>query len=270
VSPSWRDRWRIGLSPGRVAVLRFRRGLRPALAADRVRDCDDIAGPAWRGALAALEALLAEMDAGGGQADVALSNQFVRYVEVPWTDGVIADKDRRALAADCFRAVHGEAVAGWQVTCAAARFGSASLAAAVDQALVEELRALLAGRRLRLGSLRPHLATAFDAACGQLRDDDGGLGVVEPGCVTALFRRGGQWTAVTNRRYRGDEAAAMASLGQCLDGDRLQGGEGALALLAPGAAIDADVIGGRPLRRLAGLTGPWPDDPWRALAWSAA
>ena len=269
MSPSWRERFCIGLAPERVAVLRFARGLRPRLAADRVRECGEAAGPAWTAALAALDALLDDLSASGGLASVALSNQFVRYAEVPWTQGVLSDRDRDALAADCFRAVYGEAVDGWQFVLAAPQFGRASLAAAVDKELVESLRAMLAGRRMRLASLRPHLAIAFDRSRRHLLPADDGFAVIEPGGVTALFRRGDDWTAVANRRLRGSGEAA-ASLGQCLDFDRLQGGSGAVAVLAPAGALDVKVINGRPLRPLGGLAGPWPEDPWRALAWSAA
>lgn len=269
MSPSWLERWRIGLAPERVALLRFKRGLQPALIADHVRDCPQKSGPSWSGALEALDALLGEISANGGSANVALSNQFVRYAEVPWTPGVLTDKDRVALAADCFRSIHGDTVDAWQVVPAATRFGRSSLAAAVDKQLIDELRTLLAARRMRLASLRPHLAAIFDAARTQLRADDGGFAIVEPGCVTALFRRGAAWGAVANRRLR-EPDEAVASLGQCLDIDRLQGGDGAVAVMAAGSMASVDVMAGRSLRPLAGLAGPWPEDPWRALAWSAA
>jgi hypothetical protein len=270
VSPSWRNRLAIGLAPERVAVVQLKRGLRPTLGADRVRACAEASGAPWAGALETLDALLGELPAKGGTASVVLSNQFVRYVEVPWTTGVYSDKDRLALASDCFRAVHGEAADHWQVVLDAPHFGRANLAAAVDRALVDGLRATLANRHLRLGSLRPHLAAAFDLWRSQLQADEGGFVVVEPGCVTALFRRGEAWSAVTNRRYRPTADEAMSSVRQCIDADRLQGGEGAVALLAPGGAVDAKALGDRPVRRLTGLAGPWPEDPWRTLAWSAA
>ncbi len=270
MSPSWRDRLLVGLAPDRVAVVQLKRGLRPSLGADGVRDCAEVSGAPWAGALAALDGLLGELPATGGTASVVLSNLFVRYVDVPWTPGIFTDKDRLALATDCFRAVHGEAADSWRVILDAPRFGRGNLAAAVDGALIDGLRATLGNRRLRLVSLRPHLAAAFDLWRAQLQADDGGFVVVEPGCVTAMFRRGDAWAGVANRRYRKDVAdEAMTGVRQCIDADRLQGGEGAIALLAPGSAADAPNVGERPLRRLTGLAGPWPEDPWRALAWSA-
>jgi hypothetical protein len=268
VSPSWRDRRLVGLAPDHVAVIAVKRGLRPPPGADGVRACAATSGSAWAGALAALDGLLDEMALTGGSASVVLSNQFVRYVEVPWTAGVHQEGDRLALAADCLRAVHGEAASDWHVTIGAAHFGLGNLAVAVDGALVDGLRATLARRRMRLVSLRPHLAAAFDRWRSRLQADDGGFAVVEPGCVTALFRRGQAWSAVANRRYRREMAdEAAKTLRQCVDADRLHGGEGGVALLAPGVAALA--AGERPLRRLNGLAGPWPEDPWRSLAWSA-
>jgi len=271
VSPSWRDRLLIGLAPDRVAALHLRRGLRPALAADMVRDCA-VAGAAqpWAGALEALESLLAELPV-AGEARVVLSNHFVRYGKVPWTEGVFAAADRKAMAAGCFRAVYGEMADGWQVAVEPPRFGCDGLAAAADRALVDALRACLAGRRLKLTVLRPHLTAAFDRCRPRLESGDGGFVLVEPGCVTALFCRQGIWAEVANRRYgRQTEGEAARIVRQCADADQVQGGEGPLALLSPGSAPAMDSVGGRSLRRLEGVGGPWPEDPWRSLAWSAA
>lgn len=270
MSPSWRERRLIGLAPDHVAVIEVKRGLRPVLGADRLRACAQAPGSLWVGALAALDGLLDDMALKNGNASVVLSNQFVRYVEVPWTAGVYQEKDRLALAADCLRAVHGEAASQWQVTLDGPRFGSGNLAAAVDAGLVDGLRAVLDKRKTRLDFLRPHLTAAFDRWRPQLHADEGGFAVIEPGSVTALFRRGAAWSAVANRRCRREvPGEAGKSLRQCVDADRLHGGEGGVALLAPGVA-DLLTAGERPMRRLTGLGGPWPEDPWRSLAWSAA
>jgi len=269
VSPSWRDRLLITLAPERVAVLRLKRGLRARIAGDAVRGCaaaDGRGAPPWAAALEALEQLLAEQGAGTWVASVIVSNQFVRYVRVPWTEGVSAEADRLALAAGCFRAVHGDAVDAWRVVLDAPRFGADNLAAALDAALIDELRALLARHKRRLGSLRPHLTAAFDRWRDRLAPEVGAFALVEPGCVTTLFRRDGRWAEVANRRHAGADEP-LRIIGQCVEAESLLGGAGEVAVLAPGAALGGT---GGSLRWLTGLEGPWPQDPWRSMAWNAA
>lgn len=271
MSPLFRDRLLIGLAPNRVAVVQLKGGMRPTLGVHGVRRCLEAAGAPWVGALDRLDYMLARLPAKGGTARVVLSNLFVRYVNVPWTPGIYTEKDRQALAADGFRAIHGEAADSWRVILDAPRYGQPNLAAAIDPALQDRLIEVLEHRRWRLVSLRPHLSAAFDLWRPRLEANDGCFAVVEPGCVTVLFRRGDAWTAVDNRRfYRKSVSQAELTLKQSIDADRLQGGEGAVALLAPGAMPEARGTVDRPLRRLTGLAGPWPEDPWRTLAWSAA
>jgi hypothetical protein len=274
VSPSWRDCLLIGLAPECVAAVQLKRGLRPALGADSVRDCTpvpsgDAATPPWAAALATLDALLETLPRTSGNARVVLSSQFVRYVPVPWTDGVFAADDRRALAAGCFRTVHGDAVDAWQIVSGTPAYGRDNLAAAVDVALLAGLREIMARRRLRLTAVRPHLTAAFDRWRPRLAQADAGFVVVEPGCVTTLFRSRGRWTEVANRRCRAAAEAAQL-VRQCVDADRVRGGTGGIVLLAPGTALEAELADGSSLRRLSGLAGPWPNDPWRSMAWSAA
>jgi hypothetical protein len=237
-----------------------------------VRGCPEVEGVPWLAALDRLDYMLDRLPENkGGTASAVLSNQFVRYVNVPWTPGIHADKDRQTLAADCFRAIHGDAVDSWRIILDPPKYGYGSLAAAVDQALLDRLRELLANRHWRLVSLRPHLSAAFDRWRPQLEPGDGCFVLVEPGCVTALCRRGDDWSIVDSRRFhRSSTSKAVLTLKQCVDADHLQGGEGAVALVAPGTVPDAEGSAERPLRRLSGLAGPWPEDPWRSLAWSAA
>lgn len=268
---SRRERLLIGLAPDRVALIKLKPGKRLAPSMHGVRGCVETPGASWSGALSRLDWMLDQLPPSGGTASVVLSNQFVRYVDVPWTPGVYQDKHRLALATDCFRAIHGEVVDGWRVVLDGPSYGRGSLAAAVDDALVDSLAEMLERHQWRLASLRPHLSAAFDRWQTSLEEDDGGFVVVEPGCITALFRRDGAWLAVDNRRYRrrSTDQAAL-TLRQCIDADHMQGGTGSVVLLAPGTVPDAQGIGTRPLRRLSGAIGPWPNDPWRSLAWSAA
>lgn len=271
MSPSWRNRVLVGLAPDRVAAIHVPRGWRSSPTASALRDCAARAPESWAGALAALEEALDELPQQGGGASVAVSNQLVRYVQVPWTAGIYSVADRHALALSCLRSIYGDAVGSWRVVVDATGFGRASLAAAVDEALVESLRETLARRSLRLVSLQPHLAASLRRCQGQLHADDSGFVVVEPGCVTALFRRDDGWSEVTNRRCLADiDSDSFHTVVQCVDADSLRGGEGAIVLVAPRSMTIEKLADGRPVRLLAERGSPWPADPWRDLAWSVA
>lgn len=271
MSRSWHSRMLIGLAPDRVSIIQLKPGKRLAPATHGVRSCVETAGAPWVAAVNRLEWMLEQVAPICGTADVVLSNQFVRFTDVPWTPGVYKDQDRQALAVESFRNIHGDVVDGWRVVLESQSFGRSSLAAAIDHALVDSLSDMLSRLNWRLSSLRPHLSAAFDRWQSYLDEEDGGFVVVEPGCVTGLFRRDGAWNVVDSRRYRRKSYdRAALTLRQCIDADHLQGGSGSVAVVAAGAELDVESTPERPLRRLTGHFGPWPDDPWRSLAWSAS
>jgi hypothetical protein len=260
----------IGLAPDRVTLIEQKHPQPPNFADCRTQACPSATGCSKTAALAALDALLAERSNAGTAVNVALSNQFVRYIEVPWTTGIHTAKDRQALATECLRAVHGNVVDGWQVTLDRPSFGRNGLAAAVDRTLIDGLRTTLASRRLKLATVRPHLSAAFDSWQQHLHPNDGGFVVVEPGCITALFRRGDSWSLVDNRRFRADVVGEAESiLKQVVDIDQIEGGEGSIALLTHDPPT-CNALGGRPWRPLIEHERAWPRDPWHRLAWSAA
>lgn len=225
--------------------------------------------PAWQRSLAVLERVLEELSPAGGRADVVLSNSFVRYGVVPWTENAYARRDRQALAAGHFRTVYGAAADAWRIVVDAPHFGQDALAAAVDGALPEALRDALARHRLRLASLHPHLVAALARSQRRLEADCGAFILVEPDMVSGLFRRGAGWAQVVNRRYRrGAIAQAEQAVVQCIETDRMQGGGGPVALVAPGVPLSLDA--NAPCRVLKEEPGPWRNDPCCAMAWSAA
>jgi len=83
VSPLWRDRVCISLSPGRVGLLRFARGWKPRLVGSDLA-CDDTVNEDAEGtaAIRLLESMLAKEAQRRADAAVVLSGHFVRFVVV--------------------------------------------------------------------------------------------------------------------------------------------------------------------------------------------
>lgn len=268
MSPSWRERWLVSLAPRRLGVLRFAPGLQPRLRDGAAHDYESEPGaPAWAAGVRLLGGLL-EGAARPVSLSVVLSNHFVRYAVVPWTEGVRGESQRLAVARAQFLGLFGAEAAAWAAALEPARHGQPAMAAAVDAGLLDSLRALAArGRGVRLRSVQPHLAAALNACRRALAAGDS-LALAEPGRLTIAFRRGDAWSEVVSRRVATEDGEQLASaLRQCLEVDTMAGGSGSVLLLAPRLpALPETVIGPRAVKRPSA-----PDDePWRAMARLAA
>lgn len=196
MSSPWRESLHLLLAPHCVALRRVARGWRPTPAPTVRADVEGGDGH-WAPALDALGALLASAPARGADAHVTVSSHFVRYALVPDDALLVTQDDRLRFARQNFVRVHGPDAERWNV-----RVGGdagAAIASAVDAALVEALRALLARAGLRACALQPALMAGFNSARAQLPAAGVRLFVVEPGiAVSATWRQG--WQRVRSQR----------------------------------------------------------------------
>src|SRR5664279_3029991 len=90
VSPLLRDQLHIALSPEKVAMVRLGQGMRPKVVARHAFACDAPVHDQkpWAKALESLDAGMSKLGSGKGDAVVVLSNHFVRYALVPWSDQI--------------------------------------------------------------------------------------------------------------------------------------------------------------------------------------
>lgn len=250
MSSPWRETLHLLLAPHRVALRRFARGWRPAIARSAHAE---VGGDAvdWACAVDALAALLASAPARGADAHVIVSSHFVRYALVPDNALLVTQDDRLRYARHNFVRVHGPAAERWSV-----RVGGdsgAAIASAVESELVAALRALLSRNGLRACALQPALMAAFNAARAQLPAAGVRLFVVEPGiAVGATWRQG--WRRVRSHRLAQAQAQELPMLidrERALDDDADDAPVCVLPLLAADAAFMADEV-----RTLPPL---WPD-----------
>lgn len=193
MSPWWKAPTAL-LEPGRATL------------AGAVRE----AGDGWRGALAALDALLGERRE--PRLRLVLSNHFVRYLVVPPDPAVTGAAERRAYFGHHFAQVYGERAAGWSVAAPRAR-GEACLAAAVDAALLVEARALAARRRVSLLGAKPLAVVALNRERRHLGGTPRFFAVLEPGRACLLLVGAERVLQVANRRCndpRGELEALVA------------------------------------------------------------
>jgi hypothetical protein len=211
VSPSWRDRIGVSLSPGQVGLLRFARGWQPQLVHSEVAreeaEVDDVSGSAAVRLLASM--LAGESTSKPADVSVVLSDHFVRYVVLPWSD-VVSDEDWQALAQHQLRIVYGDIALEWMTTVAWQGPERPVLACASPKMLVDTLHATVRSAGMRLQSVSPYFVAAFNFCRRRLPDDGFWFGVVEPGRFAFGGVEQGTWVSVASRRLGGDETPRLA------------------------------------------------------------
>lgn len=195
MSPSWRERFTAVVGPDRVALVRWRRGWGTATPQLQAQvECGDATPQA---ALAALRQALSAPDVGPGVLTLVLSSHFVSCLLVPWRSEIARPAELAAFATICFDQTFGPAEDRAVVTTRERPPGS-RLAAALDAAFLEGLRAAAGASRLRLASIQPYLATAFNRLRGGLPSRDFLLLVAEPSRASLLLARGGGWASLSH------------------------------------------------------------------------
>lgn len=240
MSPSWRDELRVALTPASVGWVQLARGLGTRVRAagsepcgvdrsdpragetgvggigmDRVNSGNGIGGgasPPWHGALEALEAACGRDGFATGRVTAVVSNHFVRYLLIPWSDALDDDAQEQAYAHHHFRRVFGDAADLWELRVDPATDADARLVSAIDARLLQRLRDWAARSGASLASIQPYLMTRFNACRSDLRGADGWLALGEPGLLCLALLRRGRWARLRTMRVEADWLAGLPQL----------------------------------------------------------
>lgn len=197
MSRLWSAELRVGLAPQGAVLARTPRGLGKAATYAEAPG-------------ASLEEILAAQSKARVDVHVVLSNHFVRYAVLPWSEALKTDDEWLAFAQHAFETTHGRVARDWTVACAPAERGAARLASAVDTARLVGIREAV-GRHahLQLCSVRPYLAVAFERMRAIVDDAPTWLAVLEEGRTVLALVAKGRWIAVRSRGGAGDSAEAL-------------------------------------------------------------
>ena len=110
--PLFRDQLRIGIAPDRITLVRIGKGFRPAIKDKQVVKCEQVTEPAWQAPIDALAKALVNRKWQNANATVVLSNHFVRYQIVPWSNEISGEQEQTAFVRHCFTKVFGDEVNG--------------------------------------------------------------------------------------------------------------------------------------------------------------
>ena len=211
--PLWRSQIRIALSPDQVLWMRLSKGLRRQVTEKVLLQCPrETSGPGWHAPLAALAAKLNEPKAGPAEVEVILSNHFVRYALLPWSENVESAQEVEALARIYFEKIYGHPVNAWALRISPAPYGSACLASAIDQALLDELDVIFEPGRLHLASIQPYFMASFNYWRRKLKPQEYCFVLVENSklCVAAV--RDNKWLGVRTLQSNGSLTAELPQI----------------------------------------------------------
>lgn len=210
MSPLWRDRLIVGLTPARLMAVRLGKGLHPR----PISHCDvrlDGADPAtpWRSGLAAFGELVRDAQWQTAHVEFVLSSHFVRYAVIPGDPNAQSEDERSALGTIIFRKTFGALCQDWHITLSDARKGLPTLGAAIPSDLIKDLRAGVS-KHSGICSIRPDLTDAFNRIADDLKHGSAIFVLVESGRVTIGRVADGGWTSVVSRPTPIDDAHACA------------------------------------------------------------
>lgn len=194
--PSWRKELRIALCPDKVIIAAFANGLRRKLVSQAILPVVPQNSADWRSALTSLERWLAENELGKADVKIQLSNCYVRFALMPFTEGVTDYAERLTVAGLLFESIYGEAAKQWKLTLDEAQYGEPCLIAAIDSGLAEAIDQVISSGRFRNASVQPYAASVLNAFGKQVEDGEGLFVVVDHGQAVLIDIREKKITGV--------------------------------------------------------------------------
>ena len=235
------DEIHIALSPTQLGLVRMQRklGLKGIIRQEVARESlgfpPDSLAPVWDNALQTMDRLLPKYAEGRPDVVVVLSNQFVHYALVPWSDLISSEEQQLDYARHCFQQTYGALSAGWQIRLSRATVGSAQLASAVDEKLLSRCDEVVRHHGLRLTSVQPYFMSAFNRLNSQILHTDAWFALAEPGNICLARLHQGQWVRFRSARLAGGwEEFSRFLVREAFMGDsELQAKQQVLYLYAP-------------------------------------
>lgn len=213
MSPLFNSELRVVLCPDKVILLGLSKGLRRKATHQMILPCAPMPGaPAWRPALAAFEQWLDANKTGRGKVTVILSNHFVRYALMPFSNEVASPAEEQALAQILLEDTYGDSAKQWRLRISGGGYGEPRLVAAVDAELPEAIASAFASGPLRLNAISPYLMTAFNCFRKQLQGANGLFAVAEPGQAVMVTFRNSQWSSVRRMPLNGEPDKQLPDL----------------------------------------------------------
>jgi hypothetical protein len=215
-SPLPRGNLRADLRPGSVTLARkssfIGTRLQPLYGVEVEQDDTTEQAEPWRASVEALANMLGAGRQRSSAIEVVVSNHFVRYALVPWSENLVRNAERLAFARLAFRDVYGALADRWEICLDDPAAGQAALACAMDPELLGAIRSAVTTIGARLDGVVPGLADCINRHRRALKRREFCLANVEAGRVTFAFRARAGWRAVRSRRMEGPLSELLPTL----------------------------------------------------------
>jgi hypothetical protein len=194
VLPSWNNRLYITLSPERISLHLWGRGLRPKLLTelDVVIESSAVASSQSTQAIVdKLNQLLAKPEWQNAEVGIVLSNRLVRYAVIPFDAQLKKYAEQEAYAKHALRKIYGAVVAQWEIRIQHSNSALPKLISAVDKTLLENVRHVCTIHKLKLRSITPQLLQAINRHAQDIKSNPAWLVMNEPSyTLFALLKNG--------------------------------------------------------------------------------
>jgi hypothetical protein len=197
MSPSWRKRLYIAISPEYISLLKLGRGLKMKILGKHDEAVPSSGKqPSWQAILDRLKQILDEPEWQNAEVNVVLSNRLVRYATITFNAQLQNYSAQEAFARHSFTQVYGAATEQWELRIQHSKPGLPSLVSAVDRVLLEGLRQVCATHKLELRSVSPYLMPVFNHNRNEIKSDPAWLIINEPGYSLFALLSGGEFVTV--------------------------------------------------------------------------
>jgi hypothetical protein len=198
VLPLWCDRLQIVLTPEHVTVARLGAGIKPHVVFNKTMTC---AAPiqdeaAWLPAIRVMRQLLLQAGPKKANAEIILSNHFVRYQLIKAQPDLGSLEEEQAFVRFSFTEVYGNESANWALRWGAGLDINAQVASAIDQVMLDHIANIFADAGIKLVSLQPYLMAAFNHLCKSFDHKPVWFVLVEAGRVCIAMLKDGDWKSL--------------------------------------------------------------------------
>jgi hypothetical protein len=193
-----------------VALARVTRRWRPEVIAKHAVHFPASTPPDWHVCIEALQQAVHELSWQKADASVVISNHFVRYALVPWSEHLVRDDEKEAWVRHHFTELYGEPIVPAEYRWSEERPDGACIASAVDRELIARIRTVFDSTSIRLRSVQPYLMAAFNRCRRYLRGVSAWIVVPESGRVCIAAFANGAWQTVTTQTIGSDWQADLS------------------------------------------------------------
>lgn len=220
------ERLAVALTPTQVGIAHVRTAWRRREASRETIAValQDAGKPAWQGAVDGLTAWLADRKPRRPSTTVVLSNRYLRFALVPWTEAASGHEEDTELALACFEPRYGD-MTGWTVRIDGGAYGQARIACAVETQLLDAIRASLPPHGRRGGAdvaIRPAFVAGWNTGRRKLdgawERGDGIFAMEESGTAVIATRRANGWHSVRPLATHGDDLPLLLEREALLQG----------------------------------------------------